>query len=108
MKRIILFVIITIISIGVYSQKLEQKGIVKTRGRMVNGKLVPGKGLSEAMVYLDNNRKMMSAGNNGLFSFTVSGNKYSVIKVEKDGYQLVDAQMCRNYQYSPNPLYLVM
>lgn len=108
MNRIILFVIAIIISTEGLGQNLEQKGVVKTRGRMVNGKLVPGKGLPEAMVYLDNNRKMMSAGNNGFFSFIVSGNKYSVVKVEKKGYQLVDAQMCRNYQYSVNPLYLVM
>ena len=84
-----------------------QQGIVKTRGRMVNGKLVPGEGLSGATVLLGD-RNVVSNGTRGMFSFPARGKSYLVKSVTKKGYQLVDQEVCRNYKYSADTLYLVM
>ena len=84
-----------------------QVGIVKTRGRMVNGQLVRGKGIPDATVQLKD-RSVLSQKNSGTFSFPVSGQKYSVKSVQKSGYQLLDPQVCREYDLSRDTLYLVM
>jgi hypothetical protein len=46
-----------------------QQGIVKTRGRMVNGVLKPGVGLQGATVQVKN-RSAVVSGANGKFSFS--------------------------------------
>lgn len=84
-----------------------QQGVVKTRGRMVNGKLVPGVGLSGATVQL-NDRSVVSNGTKGAFSFPARGKTYLVKSVTKKDYQLVDQEACRNYKYSADTLYLAM
>ncbi len=84
-----------------------QQGVVKTRGRMVNGKLVPGVGLSGATVQLGD-RNVVSNGMKGMFSFPARGKSYLVKSVTKKGYQLVDQEACRNYKYSADTLYLAM
>ena len=45
-----------------------QTGIVKTRGRMVNGQLVRGKGIPDATVQLSD-RSVLSQKSSGVFSF---------------------------------------
>ena len=52
----------------------QQQGMVKTRGRMVNGKLMPGVGLSGATVQL-NDRSVVSNGTRGMFSFPARGKR---------------------------------
>ena len=89
------------------AQAQTQQGIVKTRGRMVNGKLQPGQGLSGATIQVKN-RSAMVSGAKGKFSFPVRSNTYVLESVKKLGYELVDLEMCRNHQYSSDPLYLVM
>ena len=84
-----------------------QQGVVKTRGRMVNGKLVHGVGLPGATVQL-NDRSVLSNGTKGAFSFPARGKSYLVKSVTKKGYQLVDQEVCRNYKYSADTLYLAM
>ena len=84
-----------------------QQGVVKTRGRMVNGKLVPGVGLPGTTVQL-NDRSVVSNGTKGAFSFPARGKSYLVKSVTKKGYQLVDQEACRNYKYSADTLYLAM
>ena len=84
-----------------------QVGIVKTRGRMVNGELVRGKGIPDATVQLKD-RSVLSQKTNGTFSFPVTGQKYAVKSVQKAGYQLLDPQVCREYDLSRDTLYLVM
>ena len=84
-----------------------QVGIVKTRGRMVNGQLVRGKGIPDATVQLKD-RSVLSQKASGAFSFPVTGQKYSVKSVQKAGYQLLDPQVCREYDLSRDTLYLVM
>ena len=48
MKKIILLSTILLLNLAAYSQ--TQQGYVKTKGRMVNGQLVPGQGLKGATV----------------------------------------------------------
>ena len=86
-----------------------QQGYVKTKGRMVNGKLVPGQGLKGATVSIKGRTTVLVNGNDGAFSFPVTEAQFRVDSVKKKGYQLVDMEACpRSYKYSSNPLYIVM
>ena len=85
-----------------------QQGIVKTRGRMVNGQHVAGKGLQGATIQIEGRSAILS-GTKGKFSFPLTTNTYLVQSVKKIGYQLVDADaMKKPFQYSSNPLCIVM
>ena len=86
-----------------------QKGIVKTRGRMVNGQHVQGKGLPGASVTIRGGNKYNVKNNNGSFSFPVTTNTFLIQNVQKNGYQLVDADLTsKPFNVSANPIYLVM
>ena len=104
MKRTIIF-ILTLLAVSlVFAQK--QNGVVKTRGRMVNGKLVPGTLLQGAMVQVEGRQAVVAK--DGKFSFPVKDGKYTLQSVSKQGYSLVDAEACRQYRYSTNTLNIVM
>ncbi|MBQ8629122.1 MAG: DUF2225 domain-containing protein [Prevotella sp.] len=86
-----------------------QQGVVKTRGRMVNGKHVPGKGLPGTVVSIKGRTAIGVKNNNGTFSFPVNGKQFMVQSVKKSGYTLVDADAApKTYMHSTNMLYLVM
>ncbi len=86
-----------------------QQGYVKTKGRMVNGQHVPGSGLPGATVTISGERNMVAQGNNGAFSFPVTSKTFMVQSVQKIGYELIDVDVTKKpYQYSANPLYLIM
>ena len=107
MKRtaVIILTLLTLLFVdGVQAQ--TQNGVVKTRGRMENGKLVPGTALAGATVLVEGRQAMLAKDGN--FSFPVKDGKYILKSVTKQGYQLVDAEACRQYQYSKNPLTIVM
>ena len=105
-KRIFFFFCFLALALfgGVEAQ--TQSGVVKTRGRMVNGKLVPGTLLSGVTVQIDGRQAMLSK--DGKFSFPVKDGKFTLKSVTKQGYKLVDADACRQYLYSPTPLQIVM
>ncbi|MBP5242036.1 MAG: tetratricopeptide repeat protein, partial [Bacteroidales bacterium] len=103
-KTTIIFVLLAFAFLGMQAQ--TQSGVVKTRGRMVGGKLVPGTMLSGATVQVEGRQALLAT--DGRFSFPVSGNSYTLKNVSKQGYQLVDAEVCRSYRYSGNPLSVVM
>lgn len=85
-----------------------QKGVVKTRGRMVNGKLQPGMGLQGATVQVKDLSAVVSR-NDGTFSFPVPTKTFTINAVRKAGYLLVDADATqKTYRYSSNPFCLVM
>ncbi len=87
-----------------------QQGIVKTRGRMVNGQLVAGTRLSGATITLNFGNSLVS-GSQGGFSFNVpSGKAYSLVMAEKKGYTLADPEYTRrSFKYSAsNPFYVVL
>ena len=93
----------------VISVAQTQQGVVKTRGRMVNGKHVPGKGLPGTVVSIKGRTAIGVKNNNGTFSFPVNGKQFLVQSVKKNGYTLVDADAApKTYMHSANMLYLVM
>ena len=108
MKR--LFLILTaLLVLGLFATAQTQQGYVKTKGRMVNGQLVPGQGLKGATVSIKGRTTVMVNADDGAFSFPVTETLFRVDSVKKKGYQLVDAEACqRTYKPSANPLYLVM
>ena len=112
MKRIVSLLFFLSAVILQMAQTPVQQGVVKTRGRMVNGKLQPGQGLSGAIVHVRGNGVEKSLGvknQNGSFSFNVPATTFLVTKVQKQGYQLVDADLLtKPVQHSKNTLYIVM
>lgn len=87
-----------------------QQGIVKTRGRMVNGKVVAGTRLNGATITLNFGNPLVS-GKDGAFSFNVpSGKSYSLVTAKKQGYTLADPEYTRrSFKYSAsNPFYVVL
>lgn len=86
-----------------------QQGYVKTKGRMVNGQVVPGKGLIGAVVSLKGRTAVLVNQSDGHFSFPIVGQTFVIEGVTKQGYQLVDADISRTpFQYAESPIYLVM
>jgi hypothetical protein len=67
MKRVICLSVCLLVITTMMAQ--TQQGIVKTRGRMVNGVLKPGVGLQGATVQVKN-RSAVVSGANGKFSFS--------------------------------------
>ena len=108
MKVVKVIVLFVFVMCSVFTKAQTQQGVVKTRGKMVNGKHVAGQGLSGATITLQGRSRVLSQGN-GMFSFPVQNKTFMVQGVQKQGYQLVDADATRKtYQYSPNTFYLVM
>ena len=103
-----IFFLISILALALYGgvEAQTQSGVVKTRGRMVSGKLVPGTLLSGVTVQIDGRQAILAK--DGKFSFPVKDGKFTLKSVTKQGYQLVDADACRQYNYSPTPLQIVM
>ena len=103
------FLISIILMLGIMLSAQTQQGYVKTKGRMVNGKLVPGQGLKGATVSVKGRTAMLVKANDGAFSFPVPEKQFRLDSVRKKGYQPVDMEACpRTYNYSGNPIYIVM
>ena len=107
MKRIIYAIFSFALVSLIPAMAQTQQGYVKTKGRMVNGQLQRGKFLGGAVIQVKERLAVVSQ-DNGTFSFPVPAKTYLLQSVKKNGYQLVDMEVCRNYQYSVDPLYLVM
>lgn len=106
-RKSILFLVFTALALSTVAQ--TQSGYVKTRGRMVNGKHVPGQGLVGATVQIKGRASVLVKNNNGSFSFPVNNNQFFIQSVKKNGYQLVDADAApRAYSFSSAPIFLVM
>ena len=107
MKKFLFLASILLFSTAVFAQ--TQKGYVKTKGRMVNGQLVPGEGLKGSTVSVQGRTTMLVKSDDGAFSFPVTNQMFRLDSVNKKGYQLVDMDACpRTYNYSSNPIYIVM
>ena len=107
MKKIILLSAALMLSLMLPAQ--TQQGYVKTKGRMVNGKLVPGQGLKGATVSIKGRTSVVVNKDDGSFSFPVAEAQFRVDSVRKKGYQLVDMDaLSKTYKHSTNPIYLVM
>ena len=109
MRILILLSTIIISNMLLLAQQPIQKGRVKTRGRMVNGKHVPGHGLPGAVVTIKGRNDVAVKNNDGNFSFPISGKHYFVQSVKKTNYELVDADITtKPYEYTSNVQYFVM
>ena len=107
MKKLLILNTILMLSVMLTAQ--TQQGYVKTKGRMVNGKLVPGQGIKGATVSIKGRTAVLVNADDGAFSFPVAEAQFRLDSVKKKGYQLVDLDACpKTYKYSPNPLYIVM
>ena len=85
-----------------------QQGVVKTKGRMVNGQLQPGSKLAGAVIAVRGRSAVLSQSN-GKFSFATNGQTFMLDSVRKKGYQLVDAEAApRSYAVTKSPLYVLM
>ena len=107
MKRLLLT--ITALMLCFLATAQTQQGYVKTKGRMVDGKLVPGHGLKGATVCIKGRTAVLVNSDNGVFSFPTPEAQFRLDSVRKKGYRLVDMDACpKTYKYSSNPLYIVM
>lgn len=107
MKRQICLVFMLFVATIGFAQ--TQYGYVKTKGRMVNGKHVPGQGLNGATVSIKGCTPVLVKSNDGSFSFPIPAQTFMVQQVQKKGYELVDADaLKKSYSYSANPICLVM
>ena len=107
MKRQICLVLMLFVATIGFAQ--TQYGYVKTKGRMVNGKHVPGQGLNGATVSIKGCTPVLVKSNDGSFSFPIPSQTFMVQQVQKKGYELVDADaLKKSYTYSSNPICLVM
>ena len=86
-----------------------QQGCVKTRGRMINGKHVPGQGLPGSIVSIKDRTAIGVKNNNGTFSFPVTDNQFRVDSVKKKDYVLLDADVAsKTYTHTADTLFFVM
>lgn len=96
--------------IATFATAQTQHGIVKTRGRVVNGQVVPGTKLSGATITLNIGNPQVSQAQ-GTFSFNVpAGKSFSLVSAKKQGYTLADPEYTRRtFSYSAkNPFYVVL
>lgn len=108
MKKIFVFVFTLSLAINA-SFAQTQQGYVKTKGRMVNGRHVVGRGLPGATVHIQGGNSVGVKSASGSFSFVVPAKTFIVESVQKKDYELVDADAVgKPYQHSANPIYLVM
>ena len=106
-EQIALLCLLIMLSVLTVSAQ-TQTGIVKTRGRLVNGNVIAGQRLSGATVQVKG-RNAVVTNANGAFSFPVPSNRFVVQSVKKKGYMLVDPEAtARQYAYSSNPLIFVL
>lgn len=108
MRRTGVFLLLMMFCVSINAQ--TQQGIVKTRGRMVDGQLVPGTRLSGATVTLNFGNPLVSS-NQGTFSFVVPASKsFSLVNATKQGYTLADPEYTRRFfsYSSKSPFYVVL
>ena len=107
MKRTISLLALLFVAIFAYSQ--TQQGCVKTRGRMINGKHVPGKGLTGAVVTIQDRADVGVKRADGHFSFPVTDKQFMVQTVTKKDYVLVDADAApKMYLHTSDTLFFLM
>ena len=106
MRRFFLLLVITMVTSATFSQ--SQQGYVKTKGRLVYGKVVSGTRLSGVTVIVRGRNAVVSSSN-GSFSLPIPSNNFYLQSVLKQGYVLTDPDVLnRQYVQSKNPLMLVM
>ena len=108
MKNIIT-IIILISTIFIATAQTTQSGYVKTKGRLDSkGQLIPGTRLDGAAITLTGGNSTVSSSD-GSFTLTIPERKFYLLKVQKQGYQIVDPEVLKKqYACSANPLVITM
>ena len=107
MKRIVSLLCL-FVSVFFYADSVQQ-GCVKTRGRTINGKHVPGQGLPGSIVSIKDRTAIGVKNSNGTFSFPVTDNHFRVDSVKKKDYVLLDADATSKiYTHTADTLFFVM
>ena len=75
-----LLIILTALAFCLGASAQTQQGYVKTKGRMVNGKLVPGQGLKGATVSIQGRTTVMVNTDDGAFSFPITEPQFRIVK----------------------------
>ena len=84
-------------------------GRVKTKGRMVNGQLIPGKPLSGVIIQVRGRHAVVSDGEGNFWLNINHGEKYSLQSIHKNGYILVDPELIgREMVASSAPLVITL
>lgn len=106
-KAILIAVVTILLDVSVFAQ--TQHGYVKTKGRMVDGQHIPGKGLKGTTVCVKGRTPILVDSEDGSFSFPMPDQQFHLESVTKKGYQLVDMETCqKTYYRSSSPIYIVM
>lgn len=111
MKNTLLLLILALYSYICLAQRMQ--GYVKTKGRIVNGKVVPGVGLSDVIIRIRGNNVVLS-GKDGLFFISLPHKHIEesilIEFISKPGYVLINRDILnRPIIYNPNtPLTIVM
>ena len=107
LKAILIAVVTMLLDVSSFAQ--TQQGYVKTKGRMVDGQHIPGKGLKGATVSVKGRTPILVDSEDGSFSFPMPDQQFRLESVTKKGYQLVDLETCqKTYFRSSSPIYIVM
>ena len=107
MKVFNLLLLILLIPLFLHGQM--QQGRVKTRGKMIDGKHVQGKGLPGTIVSIKDHTDIGVKNSNGSFSFPITDEYFLVEAVTNRHYTLVDADAIpKMYTHSADTLYIVM
>ena len=111
MKKFLFFLILTLYGHVCLAQSM--RGYVKTKGRMVDGKVVHGVGLSGVTIRIKGINVVMS-GKDGLFFISLpqnhTGDSIYIELISKPGFELIDRDILnRPIIYNPStPLTIVM
>ena len=107
--KIAILLIICSISQSIFAQN-AQIGYVKTRGRIVDGKLIPGRKLSGVVIRILGKNDVMSDNDGQFFIVDNSGtNTFTISRIVKNGYELMNTNILnQKKQFSNEPLVIVL
>lgn len=111
-KYFILF-LMSVLSLSSIAQPKNLNGYAKTKGRVSNGRVIPGKPLPGVMIQIKGQNPVIT---NGEGRFTIQmyhiqeGNAFYIHRVQKKGYELVDKELLnRQFVFSSRvPLVIVL
>ena len=112
MKKIKLIIICLCISFFAVAQTQHQQVYVKTKGRLHNGQVIPGKPLAGVVIKIKGHPNTFVSSHDGKISFPIIDDNSSTIviqSVKKNGYLLVDPDMiAKRFVRSSEPIILIM
>lgn len=106
-RRICFYTLLFMLSLCAETTAQIQVGKVKTRGRMVQGVLHPGKGIADATICISG-RTDIKTMHDGTFSFPARSTHFRLENVIKKGYVLTDMDICSQHRHSTDTFFIVM